>query len=461
MADMRRFKAGDLVLFLAVVACAAGLRVWYLAACCQNGVVEGPFRVQDDWGVERDGLVSHLLDGQGFRGPAPFHAADGGETTAHIAPAYPWLLSMLVRSAPDRVAAYQRARWLQCALGALTAGLCFLFARRAFHSLLAGTLAGVLAAIYPFWIVNTAEVNDGTLATFMLALCLFLGARGTQVGGALTSLLYGLSMAGLALTRAALLPFAFVAVFFFLMACRMLPRGWLYALLVFLGFINGLLPWTWRNYQAFGTVMPLVDSTYYHLWMGNNLQADGGPLPDSQLLQALAAARNSDGKTVAADLEQQSQPARYRSLSGDVWNEIRNQPAETLRRRLQAGIAFFLGQSFVNRQPLWGESTAVKDVPEWLGRWLPTLLIGSLLFMLAFGAVGWRWSYGWRHQSIPAALAVIWIPLPYLLGHAELLHGPRLPLDAVFLSYTAFVLACVVPPVAASLFRGGDSEPGN
>ena len=46
---------------------------------------------------------------------------------------------------------------------------------------------------------------------------------------------------------------------------------------------------------------------------------------------------------------------------------------------------------------------------------------------------------------MPLSLAAIWIPLPYVLGHAEALSGPRLPLDGVLLCYAAFALACLLP----------------
>ena len=60
--------------------------------------------------------------------------ASGVEDTAHASPGYPWLLGLLGRVLPgDRLDLY--VRWGQCGLGALTAGLYFLFARRAFRSL--------------------------------------------------------------------------------------------------------------------------------------------------------------------------------------------------------------------------------------------------------------------------------------------------------------------------------------
>ena len=86
------------------------------------------------------------------------------------------------------------------------------------------------------------------------------------------------------------------------------------------------------------------------------------------------------------------------------------------------------------------------------------MLAGSLLVMLLLAAIGWRWTYDWRHLSVPSSLAAIWILVPYLLSHAELFHGPRLPLDGVLLSYAAFALACAVPGVSHKLLWGADGE---
>jgi 4-amino-4-deoxy-L-arabinose transferase-like glycosyltransferase len=455
MTALRRFGVMDMLMFLVVLAGAAGARAWYVNTCAQGGLAPGPFQVQEDDRKEQLLLVGNLKEGQGFTTLAPL--AKGVEPTAHVAPLYPWLLSLLDQRMPNRDATDQAWRWIQVGLGTLTAGLYFLFARRAFHSLLAGTLAGLLTAFHPFWIVNAAEINDGVLATFLLAVCLFLGARGSQGGAALSSLLYGVGLAGLALVRAALVPFAFVAVLAFLWRCRRLPRGWLYAVLAVLGFVNGLLPWALRNYQAFGEVMPVADSAYFHLWVGNNSLATGGP-------ESAATIREALGEDRAKQLEGMAQPVRYRALAQGVVDEVRNNPAGTLQRRLRAGIGFFLGMNFLDAngldsRALYGEDERTRDdVPTWLTDILPAKLAGSLLVMLLLGGIGWRWSFGWRHESIPAAVAMIWIPLPYLLSHAERLHGPRLPLDGVMLCYVAFVLACLVPGVGRSLLCREEGE---
>jgi hypothetical protein len=453
MTTLRPFGLGDAVLFLAILVVAAGARAGYLAFGCDYARQPGPVQVQGEDPAQK-ALIANVKERNSFVSQAPFASTE--EPTAHTAPAYPWLVGLLARLPVDLE---PTVRWIQCGLGALTAGLYFLFARRAFRSLLVGSLAGLAAAVYPFWVVNTAELNDGVLATFLLAACLFLGAHAGQAGGIVPALLYGLVLAGAALVRAALLPFAFVGLLWFFLRCRTLSRGWLLALLAFLGFANGLATWTVRNLEHLHDVLPVVDTTYYHLWMGNNPRATGGPVSEQVLLEALAQQRGQPADEVARQLAEQPQKDRYRSLGGAVVDEVRADPLGTVRRRIWAGLYFFFGERWFKDQQLWqvtetpaptaGDEPAEPAPPAPVRAWVagqgPLILTGTLLGVLLLGALGWRWTYAWRAESMPAALAVLWVPLPYLLSHAEALQGPRLPLDGVFLCYAAFTLACLLP----------------
>lgn len=443
MPGPRRFSAADLLLLVLVVAAAGAARGWYLSACCANATTEGPFRVQDDWHAERDELVANLRDRGEFTARAPLAAGD--EKTAHTSFVYPWLLSAVDRAASDLAISYQRVRWGQAALGALAAGLYFLFARRAFRSGAVALLAGLFCALHPYWVVNVAEISDGVLASFLLALCLFLGVRAGQRGGALTSLLYGLGLAALASVRPALLPFAFVAALWFLWRCQRLASGWMYAVLGFLGFVMGLTPWLTRNFETFRDVTPIVDSAFLHLWEGNNPRATGGPQTEEDMRRAL-----DDIKPGRADeLTRMSQPERYRSLAHDVADEVSRMPGTTCQRRLRAAVGFFVGDQWLTDSRLVGEyPPLLAESPEWIERAAPALFAGSLLFMLVAGAVGWRWSYAWRLDAMPSSLAPFWVLLPYLLTHSEALQGPRLPLDGVLLCYAALTLVALVSPTA-------------
>lgn len=478
MAEPRRFGIADVLLLLLIVAVAGGARAWYLWVCADAGSLDAPLRVQDPRPglalpagaelrgkinpTELDALVHNLKEHSWYGSLAPFAGAE--EQTAHTAPGYPWLLSLLERSPLDLGPVDRTVRWVQCGLGALTAGLYFLFALIAFRSLAVAVLAGLLCALHPFWIFNTAEIDDGALTAFLLGLVLFLGARGGQRGGPLTGLLYGLTLAGLALVRAALFPFAVAGILWFLLRCRSLKGGWLYAAVAFLGFLIGLAPWTVRNFMVpvLGDLVPVSDSTYLHLWMGNHPGATGGPQTESAMLAALARARGEDVSTVRAELARiQNQKERYGRLAPDVWKEVRDNPAGTLRRRMWAGLCFFFGESWLEKGPLARvHPNPEHELPAWLNASYPALLQGTLLGMLLLGALGWRWTYAWRREAMPTSVAVVWMVLPYLLSHGEALSGPRLPLDGVLLTYAAFALIGLVPGIGSALRDGArDSVP--
>jgi 4-amino-4-deoxy-L-arabinose transferase-like glycosyltransferase len=446
MTEMRRLTLTDGLLLAAVVVLAAGTRAGYLISCADYARNDGPLRVEMA-PPERDALVSNLTTSWRFASRTPF--GDEEQETAHVSPGYPWLMALVGRVV-DAATLPSTMRWLQCGLGALTAGLYFLFARRAFQSNTVAVLAGLLCALHPFWILDTAARADGVAATFLLGLALFFGARASQTSGPLSSLLFGLALAALALVRAALLPFAFVGLAWFLLRSRTLTRGWLWSLLAFLGFIIGLAPWTVRNWQLYGEPVPIVDSAYYHLWVGNNPAATGGPVSDKALHEA-----------PADELAKLPQPRdRYSRLGALVRQEVYDHPPETVQRRLLAGLDFVFGERwFTERRLAEVTSSEEEPMPNWLAWSYPVVLESTLLGMVLLGLLGWRWTYAWRIRSMPLALAAIWVPLPYILSHAEALSGPRLPFDGVLLCYAAFALACLFPGRKALWAGEQASEP--
>src|SRR5262249_19455683 len=154
--------------------------------------------------------------------------------------------------------------------------------------------------------------------------------------------------------------------------------------------------------------VPVVDSAHYHFWAGNNPHATGGPVTD----EALKAASTKDLAKVT------KQTDRYAKLGSLWWDEVQSNPVATVQRRISAGLFFVFGERwFSNKQLAEDASSADRPMPEWLGGSYVQLLQGSLLGMLLLAFLGWRWSYGWRHESMPAALAMVWVPLPYLLSH--------------------------------------------
>jgi hypothetical protein len=464
----------DWIAFVVIVAAAAGMRVWYLNVGADNATTSGPLWVQDarppaspgtaprgrEPATELDELVANLTKDNRFAARPPF--AKHEEETAHVAPGYSYFLSFLERLTSDADKTDQLARWIQAGMGALSAGLYYLISLVSFRSRIVATLAGLLCVAHPFWIINTATIDDGTLATFTMALTLFLGTRGGLAGGALTSLLYGLSLAALALVRAALLPFAVVGLLWFLLRSRDVPRGWLCGLVAFLGFVIGFTPWTLRNWNLFQEPVPVVDSRYVDLWMGNNPRSTGGPMTEEEMIGAMALTSDvTEGIGLQRRLaEQTSLSERHRILGEAMHRTLREDPAGFVRRRIGAALAFCFGEGFIEHPVNWVAGNLMstpgkyEPLPNGLGENLPVIFYGSTLGILLLGLLGWRWTYAWRRESRLLALAAVLIPLPYILSHAETLIGPRLPLDGVLLTFAAYTLACLIPGMGTSLHEG-------
>ncbi len=459
--EEQRSSWADLLWFVLIVGIAGGARFWYLQECMDQAKLKTPpYVAQDSWRMvqtakgdqktELDLLVMNIQEDRTFATIAPLSQEQ--EDTAHVAPGYPWMLALLyqVVNEEDFI---PFLRWIQAGLGALTAGFYFLFARWAFRNVLVAFLTGILCALHPLWIVNTGQVNDGVLASFLLAGALMFGTRAGLLGEAFSSLVYGLALAGLTLVRAVMLPFAIVGLLWFLFRCRSLHRGWLCALLVVLGFANGVAPWTVRNYQVFGDIVPVADSTFLHLYKGNNSFSTGGPQSDANLVVSLEPERLAELRA------EESQPQRYQMLATDIVDYVNHHPVETIRTRINSTLFFFLGQQWFSGGQQGETSSASEHVPDWLYENYALILNSVLLGMLLLGLLGWRWTAAWRKDGGLAGLAAMWIPLPYILSHAEYLWGPRLPMDGIILCFAAFAVVYMIPGVRGNLAKGPEEIP--
>ena len=67
-----------------------------------------------------------------------------------------------------------------------------------------------------------------------------------------------------------------------------------------------------------------------------------------------------------------------------------------------------------------------------------TAAAAMLFVLLALALIGWRTSAG--EDCGLALLALVLLPIPYLLSHADRLSGPRLPWDAALIIFAGHAI---------------------
>ena len=113
------------------------------------------------------------------------------------------------------------------------------------------------------------------------------------------------------------------------------------------------------------------------------------------------------------------------------------------------------------------EAFARAAIPiGWLADGYKGTLQAVMLGMLVLALLGWRWSYGWRWESIPAALAVMWRPLAFASADPDVAQARGVPVRTLSFAFmlvlglavalsvqivgALLVLSLVVTPAAAA-----------
>lgn len=423
----------------------APLAVWQVQG--NEIIVDGEGNSETDLlvkNIKTEGLVA------GFKTITPL-SNKLPEITAHVSPGLAYF-----RYAVDTIGEYVPLKFTQPQffryVSILLGGLAVLFwvdsARLMFGgNVLVTALTGLGTALFPIWIINSGEVADGPLVVFLTAAVINLALRTAYQGGMFKATLLGLFLAALVLTRMGLFLFAIVVLLWFLWQSRKIHMGWFSAVLAWVCFFGALVPWSLRNMNQFNDFVPITTSAWFHLWVGNNAGADGGSYNWSMDKNLPEAVRNS--------LAGMNQAERYNALAEVVKEYVKQDPNAFVQHRLKAAVQFFAGSNRAHNVEVFrlGNNSAYPP------GWLRMTVLGSLVALLLLAMLGWRWSYGWKSTTGLLAVALLTIPLPYILGHADALHGSRLPLDGVLILFAAAGLVGLVPGLNGQLFRGENANP--
>ncbi len=237
-----------------------------------------------DDSVFYDSAARHLAAGQGYVfDPTVWKAPDGSKiygsqtkltATALWPPGYPATLAVIYKLTGNSQWA---ARAFNIVLGALTAGLVFLIARRLF-GLTAGIVAGVVLALLPGHVLFTTMLLSETFFGFLLALTLFICVE-FVFGRAQPSLplLAGLGalVAFTGYVRGEFFAFGLVIALFLLIRHGRRAAMPLAALALGAAFV--VTPWVVRNAVQMDSAIGGTTGAGRVAYQAHNPDADGGP----------------------------------------------------------------------------------------------------------------------------------------------------------------------------------------
>jgi len=239
-------------------------------------------------------LAQNIADGNGF-------AFKGGPPTAFRVPLYPMFLAAVTFGQQ----AFLSVLLAQSVIGAGTVLCGALIARELFGNS-AAIIAGILAAIYPYYVVHDTALQETSLYTFLMALAVLLLLRVRRSGSLPTAVGAGLALAAAVLTRANLALFALLAPLWLTLAggsnaVHLRRRLWVAVVCASVGILT-VAPWLIRSYQLTGSIT-LSSQSGFFLWVGNNAYTFSRypqeSIDRSQAI-ALAALSSQDNKELEA-----------------------------------------------------------------------------------------------------------------------------------------------------------------
>jgi len=377
-------------------------------------------------GQEAGNIAWSLALGHGFS--SPLSGMQG--PTAWVAPAYPALLALgfkLLSMNPYHVVIFGQV--LNSIFSALTCWPVYLIAKKLFNPgiALASSWAWAVlptAILFPLeWIWD--QSLSALLLTGILCATLYLAGEPSIGSGRMRRPLlwagYGMGWAFALLTNPAigvLLPF-----FAAWLAWKRHKSGtaWKSPIAIaVLTCVLGILPWTARNYAAFGQWVPIKSNFGLEFWLGNN--------PDVKIIWTWWRSPASDAAE-SAELHRQGEIAYMRAKQSEALGFIKAHPGT------------FLDWSFDRLVDTW---TALWD--QRADPWVHALDAGTAyaIFCSIFSLLALLGLLAARRadalETFPLSAAMLLFPLTYYITHSAMRY--RHPIDPVMTVLAVYATAC-------------------
>lgn len=255
-------------LVIAIVALVLRLAVlyvtWHRAA---------PAAFTEPYGYETGSIARSIALGHGFSSPLPMVRTG---PTAWFGPIYPYLIATIFKfGGIYSFRSHIVIQAMNCLFASLIVFPVNAIAKRSFGAAVATAASWLWVVLPTAWYVPLQEIFGSTLAALCLAFVFWASlSLGAGRRGPLCWIAYGLLWSISALVNPALLAIFPFFLAWLIWALRKQSAGWTRPIAcTVLVFALGLLPWTVRNYRAFGKLVPLRSNFGLELWLGNNPQA--------------------------------------------------------------------------------------------------------------------------------------------------------------------------------------------
>ncbi len=300
------------ILFIISSVLASILRIVYLLPLRGNPLFDEPHRDSIAY-VQR---AKEILAGDFWGSGVYFHSA----------PLYPYFLALIM--GPAGATGLWWVRVVQALLSGVTAGLLSLTALRLFGRA-AAVATAVMAVLYAPFLFYAGELLEITLTMFFLALAAWAMSREKLSGPGLVGVGALLGAAALGKPNLLLLgPLLLLHMGFLRPLRRPLAWPWRSGLLLTLGVLILVLPFTARN-RLVGDDWVLISSNGgINLFIGNNPQASGG----FQVPTAMQADLENSSRAVASRaLGKELSPSETsRFWGGRAWHFMKSRPIEAV-----------------------------------------------------------------------------------------------------------------------------------
>ena len=401
---------GPIWLLLAALLGGTGARLWLVVhAAPPDYAIDGLF----------DRLAWNIASGAGF-------TLDGETPVAHYGPAYPGILAVIFYFAGHRPELIPYAHILFDAL----AGACIYFSARLLFGPWIAAWAAAAVYLYPAYWTYDLRIRSENPLTMLMAAWLWAAVCCARFGRMRMYALSGL-LAGLALLcKPVVLPAALLlAVLPAIMSST--GRAVVARLALYVGcMLLVVLPWTVRNYNAFGMFLPVSAGMGQGLWTGSDPVSEGSyPMPPDREAQIWETA----GIAPLAYPHAMYEVSMDRMLRDKGWARIRAQPGRYARLTAMRIVHFWIG----NRMYLansehgfadgWRRDVAERGILVALYSVAKRLLLIPVALVLAVWA-GWRFRSRWRElfplYALPVGVTLGYVPFAVESGRYAL---PVLP----------------------------------